>query len=298
MRLSQRHWEREGFVEMVPPVRLPTTHDHRDELEVWLRFPPAGLVEVTWLQDQARPTLRSPPGTRADRVESLRNRGEGGWSQTVMDVRGWVIGERGPLRGHVLRPRSGEPRAELVGWSWPLGDAAARRAATERLAVLVGRTQRPVRRPPLDDDGVARFVDRNECGSCHAPNQAITPFEDAPMPRRATDANGCYTLVMMLATEVPLSEARPVDLNARDPYVRIRCGDRTVDFPTSERDPECASERAPVAFRDVRAGLADGDEYTQRVCRGRRYIHAHMSPAAREAFARAFGECDIGSPRP
>ena len=69
--LDQSHWRGHGFALMMPPVRLPTTHDGRDVIQVWLRVPEGQKIHARDLPDQARHTLVFPPGTRSDRVESL-----------------------------------------------------------------------------------------------------------------------------------------------------------------------------------------------------------------------------------
>lgn len=294
---ARRFWPEHGFVELVPPVRLPTTHDYRDHIQIWLRFPEDGQIEVRRLEEQGRYTLRSPPGTRTDRVEYIRYGVDDRWAATVIDVRGWRIGSHGPERFHVLRSTSAEPLAPLAGWSWPAGRERAQTIATRKLLHMVSTTRRPLDRPPLEGDALERFARLNECFRCHQPNKELDPtVDEAPIPRRATDASGCYALVMMLAREVPLSNARPVDLNVKDPYVRIRCGGEIVDFPPDTERPDCPEGSTPMAFRDIEEGLEDGDEHTRRVCKGRRYIHRHMSDEGRAAFAEAFRECGLSVP--
>lgn len=295
---AQRYWQEHGFVEMVPPVRLPTTHDHRDVTRVWMRIPQGATIAVDWLEDQRRYTLRPPSDTRADRVEYQRYRSERGWAEAVVDVRGWTLGKRGPARFCVLRSSGGRPADPLVGWSWPAGDPEAQHAATRALLQLVTESERPVERPALDRDSAELFARRNDCYECHQANKRLDPWADSnTMPQRATDASGGYSLVMLLARKVPLSRARPVDKNVTDPYVRVMCDDRVLDFPARTEQPRCPrSEIMPMAFRDVARGLADGDAYTQRVCAARGYVYAHMLDAGRRAFAEAFRECGLDVP--
>jgi hypothetical protein len=70
---DESYWRRAGFVEMVPPVRLPTDTRNDNLIKVWLRIPDGGKITLEWLADQQRNTLKFPPGTVADRVETMRN---------------------------------------------------------------------------------------------------------------------------------------------------------------------------------------------------------------------------------
>lgn len=297
------HHAREGFVEMAPPVRLPTTHDRRDLIRTWVRFPTEPPIRTEYLEAQGRYTIRAPEGTESDRVEymvlgdpSLGERIEP--ERTILDIRGLGVGDEGPSRFRVLRPLGGEPHGPLAGYEWGAFDEAAQDDASDALAALVRRARRPVDRAPLSGDGLERFVRLNHCARCHTPNEPLRLVPDSDGVHRATDATGCYTLLMMLAESVPVSDARPLDLNVQDPFVRFRCGEEVFEGRELGRPPECADGRAPLAFRDVRAGLDAGDEYTEKVCDGRRYIHEHLDACGRQVFHAAFAECGLARRAP
>ena len=98
------HFAREGFVEMVSPIHLPTTAGRLLRTRVFLKLPPGGRV-ATDGTPQA-PTLRFPPGTEAERVDEWR--GASGWR--VVDVRGTRLDEGGRALFHAYRPaRDGGP---------------------------------------------------------------------------------------------------------------------------------------------------------------------------------------------
>ena len=67
------YWQRSGFVEMVPPLRLPTDKSNDNLVKVWIRIPADRNITVDWREDQKRYTLKFPPGTVADRVETMKN---------------------------------------------------------------------------------------------------------------------------------------------------------------------------------------------------------------------------------
>jgi len=302
----ESHHEREGFVEMAPPVRLPTTHDRRDLIRIWARFPESPAIRTRYVEEQGRYTIRAPSGSKTDRVEYVLLDGAPigervSPPRTIIDIRGLEVGRDGPARFRVLRPVDGSVDADLAGYDWAAFDEAARRAASNHLRRFVSSAGRPIDRPPLSGEGLDHFLRMNHCGRCHVPTKQLDLTADSSgMPRRATDQNGCYTLLMMLADGVPLSSARPVDLNRADPHVRFRCGDAVLTADELASPPRCpgGDEVLPVAFRDIRSGLDAGDRYTEKVCAGRRYIHRHLDDCGRQVFHDAFAECGIASEPP
>ena len=294
------HWRRMGYAEMVPSLRLPTTHDATDIVRVYLLIPPGHSISAYYVENERRYTLLFPAGTRADRVELLRYRNERGeFRETPMDVRGTIIGTGGRQRFHCLRPESGKPLAPLLGWSWSASDTLAREEATRRIMALASRVGTPIDGPPLSGDELRALKRLNNCAHCHIANHRREASVDAaPFPRRETDASGFYVPLSVLHSEVAVAAARPRDLSADDPWVDVRCGRvpaRLVHNGGWIRY-RCADGSVPIGRRDVRGALAAGDGYTARVCQSRRYLHAHMDQAARQAFAAAFRECGIRSP--
>lgn len=282
---------------MVSSLRLPTTHDATDIIRVYLLVPPGRSISAHYLESQGRYTLLFPAGTRVDRVESLRYRSDrGAFEETPMDVRGTLIEAGGRQRFHCLRPESGKPLAPLLGWSWSATDTAGRKEATRRIMDLASRVGTPIDEPPIAGTGLRALGRLNDCAHCHIANhRRETCVDAAPFPRRETDASGFYAPLAVLHSEVALAATRPLDPNAGDPYVDVRCG---KDPARLVRDGDwiwyrCPDGSVPVGRRDVRGALAAGDEYTARVCRSRRYLHDHMNAAARRAFAASFRECGI-----
>src|SRR5690606_22308656 len=121
--------------------------------------------------------------------------------------------------------RSGEPGAPLLGYSWPRAHPEAWRDATALLVSMLRQTRMPIDQPPMDEAALERFVANQECGSCHRPNVPRAVGDRGRRPHRATDADGCFVPLTVLHTTAAISEARPVDVNADDPYVTVRCVD-------------------------------------------------------------------------
>ena len=294
-----RYWPNHGFAEMVPALHLPTTHDVSDMIHVYLHVPEGSRIGSRYLADQSRTTLVFPAGTEMVRVETVRYGGrDPGTDESVVDVRGTRVGTQGPRRFFVLRPADGSAQAPLQGWSWPADDALAARVATSRLLQMTAGAGTPIGRPPLDADGLTALGRLNDCVQCHIPNhRREQTVKHAPMPRRETDASGFYVPLSVLHDEAPLAATRPLDINAGDAYVSVRCSDAPAMLMREEGWIwyRCADGGVPVGRRDVRAGIADADPYTQAVCASRRYLYDHMDEPTRNAFAPALAACAQGS---
>jgi hypothetical protein len=295
------HWRAHGFVEMVPPVRLPSDRAGRDAIRVWLKVG-EGKITAKTLVD-GRVVLAYPPGTVADRVESM--------GDAVIDVRGTTL--RGTtLRGamatgeasageelfHVYVAESEAPSA-LVGWEWRRGDFAAEASATAALLAQLDRTKRTLRGEPPPTaqqhaNSLRSYERNNNCGGCHAHEKP--PVARGDTVHRATDAAGFFVPQSVLADVLPLERHRPWDVNVGDPYLAISCPTGSTPQLLERGDARqltCASFEIPVARLDVRRALAAGDERTVAMCRSRRYLFDHMDEKARAAFADAFEACGI-----
>ncbi|HZS37272.1 MAG TPA: hypothetical protein VFF06_10610 [Polyangia bacterium] len=263
-----------GFVEMVPPARLPTSVDGGDRIEVWLRIPPRGRVGAH--RAGGRWSLDYPPGTVAERREWLRER--------LIDVRGVRLGEPGRDRFFVEHAITD---GRLEGYEWTRARLDDERAVAAQLAE---RLRAAGSAAPL----VERVRRLGACSGCHERDRAERRDAAALGPRRATDGAGLFQVETVLADEVPIEAHRPRDLNATDRFVRVQCGASAAE-PTSDangaRGWRCADGGVPIARFDLRAALAGGDPRAESLCRARRYLYDHMSSVARAAFANAFRAC-------
>ncbi len=305
-------WERNGYAAMVPSIHLPTTHDTADLIYVWLYIPESGRIDAEYLPEQGRWSLVLPAGTRADRAEYYRVEGprtdeasqfldsprtsESDW--TLADVRGTRVLADGIQEFHVLRPISGEIHALLKGWAWRRGDRAAAAQATERLIELARVAGRPVDRGPMDEDGLASLRRLNDCADCHRPRMdRVTRREgdDDRAIERATDSMGFFVITAVLSDDSVVAHHRPEDLNHEDPFVQVRCGERPAELTHEDGYEQyvCPGDWVPMGHRDVRAALAAGHPYTQRMCKSRRWLAARMTDRARQAFRAAIAACAI-----
>lgn len=289
------YWTEAGYVELVPTIPLPTTHDYRDLIRTVIRLPEGAKIGAR-LSEPQRHTVTYPLGTRCDRVEGLRVE-DGGF--TIIDVRGSSTTAGGIQRFHVFRPLDGQPEAELLGWSWPRGDVQAHARATGMLLDHLEDARRPVDQPPLNEDGRERIGRLNDCAGCHEPNRPAQtdPSADRPV-RRATDDLGFYISQSVLDDACRVAHHRPENRIDEDPFVEVRCGDapakRVEEGREGERFYRCDNGEVPTAIRDIEAALAADHDYTYRVCASRQFLYDNMSEAAREAFSASFASCGIG----
>jgi hypothetical protein len=287
----ESYWASGGFVEMTPPIRLPS-RDGRERIVVWLRIPPEGQITVARLAD-GRMSLEVPPGTIADRVDMR----DGSDARSVADVRGTRFGV-GDEYFHVLRPL---PGAVLAGIEWPRGSAQAGRDATDYMVHRLEEAWQTLGDAERDA-ALSHFASLNDCAVCHAHDKrersrfdAPSDGDDAP-PNRATDDSGLYTIATVLADGAPVEGHRARDMNEGDPYVSVRCEDGSnatfsVALGGRRRRFACGDGSVPYARLDVRAAMAHGDPHARGVCTSRAYLSEHMSEETRTAYARVLEEC-------
>ncbi len=290
---EREYWHNAGFVDMVGPVRLPIDRSVGEHIAVWLRIPKNGKIMVRWLANQKRYTIKFPPGTVADRVDSSKD--EHDVMQVIhgiADVRGARIGANGETWFHDYEPVPGEPTKWLKGYEWlrkgPVGD----NLAADKLIKLFYPDAPAKARQEMD-----QFRRLNQCGACHQ--------IDRPIPTRArndgfsvpeTDADGFFQPITVLTDTMTLVNIRPWDLNADDPYITVWCGRKRAKLTTKDdtyRRYTCQNHRVPTGKLDIVSALRHRDPHALKVCAARRYLYVHMTKEGRQAFARGFAACSI-----
>lgn len=91
-----QYWAESGFVALVPAIRVSVTPGSKTA--IYLRVPDGQRIATRFLPDQARYTLKLPPGSVADRV-SYSMRADG--TSALRDVRGTRWDENGVEFFHV-----------------------------------------------------------------------------------------------------------------------------------------------------------------------------------------------------
>lgn len=281
------HHRGEGYVQLVPPVHLPSSSPERDQVEIWLKLPEGESIDVQ-LDDAGRPTLEFAPGTWADRVEFV-GRGD---MRRIVDIRGTRLEPDGSQTFYVYRPTAPDPRAPLFGVQWARDDGVAHQAATER---LVDKLRRLPPATSMEPDPQRRFLDgvraRNGCAGCHA---LARPDNDTPgqhgLVDRGTDRSGFFTPQTVLWDEVVLEAYSAHDRSWADPALEIRCGGQPV------RDPEPGARRCPdgsIARGRLRWDATEpvARAHLAQVCESRSILIAHMAPENRARMSPAEGPC-------
>ncbi|MBY0495330.1 MAG: MBL fold metallo-hydrolase [Cyanobacteria bacterium] len=293
---DESFWRRSGFVEMVPPVRLPSDTSNDNLIKVWLRIPDGGKITLDWLADQKRHALRFPAGTIADRVETMRNQRKA--LQTINgieDVRGGTIDADGGTLFHVYQPVAGRSPDLLSGFEWRrIDNASDDRAADSLIALFYPNASAEAK---TESEFFRRL---NQCGACHQPNQPAPWMAGARVPGRSnllTDTHGFFQPSTVLESTMAVRAHRPWDLNVDDPFVTVSCGSTRVTATTdgNRRFYRCPNGEQPIGTLDVVAALAKGDAHARQVCEARKYLFDHMDEKAREPYAPFFAECSIAS---
>jgi len=291
---DESYWRRSGFVEMVPPVRLPSDTRNDNVIKVWLRIPDGQRITLEWLADQKRNTLRFPPGTIADRVETMKNERKAMLViNGIEDVRGATIDANGATRFHVYEPVPGGAPDRLQGFEWlRIDNAADDRAADSLIALYFPKA------PPEAKAESDVFRRLNQCGACHQLNQSAPLMVGPRVPGRLnllTDAHGFFQPITVLENTMAVRSSRPWDVNADDPFVSVWCGSERTTATTdgARRSYRCPNGEQPIGKLDIAAALAKGDAHALGVCESRKYLFAHMDDKARAAYAPYFAECSI-----
>ncbi len=280
------HFQSNGFVEMVPPLRLPV-RDRRNRVEVWLRLP--GDAAIRTVRSNGRLLLKLPAGSRAARVEKI---GFGDdpktWKYRVMDVRGTRFEPDGE-RFFVARATENREESPIDGWIWRRGSADEQALATRYVADHAARHASPANREAQRRAATAN----NDCSGCHQhgrlPNRRPRQFGAA---NRGTDASGCYQIQGILTSRLPIETYFPIDLNVKDPYISFDCGG-DVPATVMAESVLCDDGTVPFGTLDVRAALAANDARVRRMCESRRFLFGRLDKSARDEFRAGFDECGI-----
>lgn len=288
------HWSKSGFVEMVPPLRLPTNKSHTERIMVWLRIPAGETVAVKWLPDQKRYTLQFPPGTVADRIDGTETGQDGKFK--IDDVRGAKIGARGKIWWHVYRPVPGESSKWLRGYKWLRTNDWGDMLAADSLV------RRYFPGPPAKNKfqwAMQKMMFRmnGHCSACHQVNRPIrTTATKSGSLILETDGDGFFQPITVLTDTMTEVNVRPWGLNADDPYITVRCGKHKAKLTAKDdsfRRYTCPNHIVPTGKLDMMAALNHMDPHALKVCAARKYLYKHMSADGRNAFSRYFAECSI-----
>ncbi len=279
-------WLAAGFLEVVTPVRPPTSADRTSRIAVFVQLP-AGPPVTTVDDAETLRTLKMPKGTIAVRVEyaapGIDADAPVANDWRVLDVRQleWTPSGR---RCVVLRPANA---SGLAGLGWRCG-ASEDAQAGEALANLIRTGQlRGSTDPEQRSAAGARLARINDCSTCHG---ARKPEDRRPgvLVQRGTDSEGLFSIRAAFSDESPLELYRPVDPNRDDPLLTSVC-------PDSEYDPSAGSCRDGQHARlrlDVRKGVATNNRHVLQVCAARLRLAARVDEDGRAALGPLLAECE------
>lgn len=271
-------WSGPDWLQLVTPVRPPTSTDRSVHIVTALRLPPGAVLGTTM-----------PPGARAIRVEFAGSTDADDAPATtwrVLDVRSfeWRADSARPgLTCGVWRPSE----RGLSGLEWACG-VVADQTAGQALAELVrgGWLRAPAERERREAAAVA-LARINECAVCHQAGREEDRTVSA-LVQRGTDGSGLFTLRSMFRDEDPVERYRPVDPNVGDPLLTPVCPGATIEHEAAR----CSDGLRPRVRLDVVRGLATEDRHVAQLCAARRRLASRLDERAREAVAPALAACD------
>jgi hypothetical protein len=290
----EEYFHRGGFVQLEPPVHLPSSSAQADQVEVWLALPEDGLIRT--LRSAASDsgyTLEFPAGTRIDRVEWVGL----GEDRKIVDVRGATVQTDGSQRYHVYRRTRAQSGAPLMGFAWPSEDPAVHSAATDALVDAVVNTPEVARMRPAAIKAVGDDLrSKNACQSCHRKQQPVALDQRERLVLRGTDASGFYVPQTVLADEAPLESYGAHDRNLTDPFVSVRCATTEVTNLGHQGRASCSDGAVPRARLDLAAAMAADVPRASRICRARLHLYQQLDPLGQQVFAEAARACAATPP--
>jgi len=117
----RRYWQKSGFREMTPPIRLSTQAHTSARTLIYLKIGDGDVL--TYSGPAGSRTIQYPPGSESDRVSMVMYRKNGMLGYTIDDVRGTRWDHNGREYFHVYRASGPEPHAPLIGYEWPRDNA-------------------------------------------------------------------------------------------------------------------------------------------------------------------------------
>ena len=268
-------WAGPEFLQLVTPVRPPTTADRATHIVAVVRLPPGRSVATRPTVSGERETVM-PNGARAARIEFAGAAGSDlpiDESWRVLDVRQFDW-DAGGLRCTVLRPT---PSGGLAGVSWRCGITDDARAG-EALVQLAhdGRL-----------GGGPKLAAINACVTCHAPRR-LEDRSPGALVQRATDGDGLFSLRSLLRNEDPVERYRPIDSNEGDPFLSPVCPTGLVDAG------HCFDGTRARVRLDVRAAVSHGDSHALQVCVARARLSEQLDPEGSLWLRALLDDCVTG----
>ena len=281
----REHWTNEGFVELVPPVHLPSSDHQIDQVEIWAKVPEGAVITEADAVSGAPLALKFPPGSILDRVEYANLRGK----RFVVDVRGTRIVEDGSQLFHVYRRGD----AGLFGFEWARDDLGAHERAT---AALLEGLSRVAPGKDMDETRRAAFLrdveGKNACADCHAISREINARQgEHGLVNRGTDASGFFTPWTLFADAIPLEMYGANDRSETDRWVTIACPSGEP-IAADDGRVRCPENAVPMGSYDLTGALRDGEPRALRICAGRRALGEHFDEDLRLRFASSLRQCE------
>lgn len=278
-----RQWSTTGFIELVTPVRPPTSSDGSAHIVVFLRIPSEGVLTAS---RHTPLSLEVPTGSVAVRVEyaGTRDAPDASVDPTwrILDVRQFDWLPDG-MACTVLRP---DGQRQLVGLRWRCGEREDRRAG--ELLALYMRAGRFF--APRSEEGRARSAHRiqrvNDCRACHQ-FERVEDRSVAALVQRGTDASGLFSLSSVFRDEDPVERYRPIDTNADDLTMHPVCPGSEIDVVAAR----CRDGLRPRLHVDVARGRQIRSAHVLRLCESRRQIASRLDAPALAAVAPALAAC-------
>ena len=293
------------YLELVPPIRLPSSA--ADQAQVSIRVQLPQNAEIGVLDTELGPRLAFPPGTVMDRLEWVGRDPK----RSLADVRGTRIDAAGREWHHNYRRTRLEADAPLLGYEWPVDDAAATKVAVDALiedlrTLPPASKMRSVEKRTRYLNGLRAKAD---CLKCHTPSRAENAYAmQHGLINRPTDASSFFTPQTIFDTRTLLEDYGAFDPNlapsvsstdapamAVDPFTHFECPNgapaRAMKQEKGRVRVVCDEGLARARY-DLGAALAAGEAHAKRVCASRLALARHLDAKATRIFEDAIRICE------
>jgi hypothetical protein len=269
-------WQRQSFVEIVTPVRPPTSKETTAHISVFVRIPDGKqVIDGNW-----------PNGSEAARIEYAGTAhapdAEVAASWRVLDVRAFEWTPRG-MFCTVLRPNRSE---KLVGLRWPCSLENDRRASELLQQFVIEERFIAPSSATARQNAAQHLASINRCVGCHQVNRAEDRSVNA-LVQRGTDRAGLFSVRSAFRDEDPAERYRPVDSNVDDPWFSPVCPDSHLDVAASV----CQNGQRPRLRYDLAGARAANAPHAARLCASRIQLAPFFNDATRSDWKTALAAC-------
>jgi len=270
-------WSGPEFIQVVTPIRPPTSKDGTVHIAVFLKIPKGTKFSLD--------SVKLPAGSMVFRIEYAGTPLKDAVLSKdfrVLDVRQFEWTDAGIFHS-VLRPAGNQ---KLVGLRWKRGEISDAMAG-QALADLLRNRWILASDESTEREKQAQHLHRiNGCESCHQSRRS-EDRRPGTVVQRGTDALGLFSVRSLFVDEDSVERYRPVDSNQGDPLMNPVCPEAEINFETQK----CADGLNAKLHLNILRGMTEKSEHVLSVCQSREQMWKLFDENSKQVLAAAISEC-------